>query len=413
MTAKTAAALAVMFLAGIFPLEAQTTSTSKGSSSGSTHGSGESSNGSTAKEKTEGAESTSSSSGSHGGGGGGGSGKGGQGPSFFPQATLPGRFQMGAGGKNRPSGGEAKGGGTGSSSEANEISDPVELANKLIQMFGGRSQDSSEADDDAPAPPPQPQYVNDLESSAEGGNAPAECWYAAWLLSEGTDKEIPETVTTTGANNSDSYNMAKDYLDKSAAQHYEPAEAMERILDNWTFTNEDTLKSQGDAELYYYLGKAFLTERNIVLPNDDANNRDPEVVTEYAKQERALALQILEYASKLGCPPAKLQLALMYANGYGAPQDPATAFNYAQDAATGAPVAANPEDGKAVGAFQNADQKALASDAEHQLGIFYVTGEGTDPNPDKATQYINEAEVQPDEAEAQPAEHNRSHKSKE
>ncbi|MGA3170724.1 MAG: tetratricopeptide repeat protein [Chthoniobacteraceae bacterium] len=288
---------------------------------------------------------------------------------------------------------EGKGGESESSNDENTITDPVELANKLIQMFGGRSNDSSDADDAAPPPPRPPQYVDELGSSAEHGDAPSECWYAVWLLSEGTDKEIPETVTTTGANNSDSYNMAKDYLDKSAAHNYEPAQAIESILNNWTFTNEDTLKSQGDADLYYYLGKAFLTGRNIVLPNLDANNTDPNVVTEYSERERALALQILEYASKLGSPSAKLQLAMMYASGFGAPQDPATAFNYAQEAVTTSPVAADPDDGKAVAAFRDANQKATTSEAEQQLGIFYVTGVGTDPDPDKAKQYINEAQA--------------------
>ncbi len=150
--------------------------------------------------------------------------------------------------------------------------------------------------------------------------------------------------------------------------------------------------SQDDAELYYYLGKAFLTGQYIAAPASETANRTPDLTSEDTARERALAFQLLQYAAKQGCPSAKLQLALMYANGFAAPLDPTTAFDYAQAAAT-IPAPSGPSEGKAVDAFKSGSAKTMESQAQEQLGIYYAGGVGTSQNSDQAAYYINQSKT--------------------
>jgi hypothetical protein len=278
--------------------------------------------------------------------------------------------------------------------------DPIELANRLVQLLEGGESGSGNS---GPAPEKPPQYVDDLSVSAtKDADAPSECWYAVWLLSEGTDKEIPDTMTDLSdgtaadkSHHSETYETAVTLLDKSA-QTYPPAKVIEGILKDWSFSepaDQEELKNNGDGELFYYLGKAFLNGRNIFGPELNPNSEVAEMMEQRITQNRALAFQILKFADKLGSASARLQLALMYANGLGVPKDARKAFDYASDAANRPPIGGSGQDGAAVEAFKQADRKALISQAREQLGVYYVMGLGTSPDAKKADEYIRESKA--------------------
>ena len=395
MTAKTAAALAVIFTAAIIPAQGQEKA---GPSPDQTTAADAHEKKDKSKEKGE----SSSSSSSHGGGGGGGTSKPQQ-PAFWPQPVMPSASESG----HKESGEKHASGHENESAEAaisgtpvpnNSIpDDPVELANRLVRLLEG----GDDVGGSAPKPEKPPLYVDDLEASAEAGDAPAQCWYAVWLLSEGTDPAIPRkpTIPRQGDNadtrtGRETYDQAVSLLDQSASS-YPPAKTIEKILDGRSFSapeDEDDLKTNGDGELFYYLGKAFLTGRNIITPEVDVTKKDPSLAVQRTMENRVVAFQVLKFASALGSPSAKLQLALMYASGIGAPRDAARAFELAKAAAITTPPEIGARDGLPVKNFEASDSLATKAQAERQLATFYMTGTGTDSSEDNAAKHIEAAE---------------------
>jgi len=314
-----------------------------------------------------------------------------------------------AGGRARSKGGEAEASPEetpGKEKESEEPADPVELANQLVQLLqeGGGGESSPKAT-------PPPAYVDDLkldaeQSGSDAATAASKCWYAVWLLSEGSDKDIPEQSTanreTRGvapADGFDTYEDAEKLLVDSANAGYKPAQLIQSIIANGAIPAEAAgLRNDGD--LFYYLGKAYLSGRNILagetnLQNFNPKSWQPAMTEEMTDQNRALAVQIFQLADKLGSPAARLQLALMYGSGFGEPRDPEQAFDAAKAAAAMSDmVAPDPTDSPALATFRQDDRKAAVSGAEQQLGIYYMTGFGTGVDESAAQTCISKSQAE-------------------
>lgn len=240
--------------------------------------------------------------------------------------------------------------------------DPAAVAQGLAQMLEGKDKDVLKQR--------PPGYVGDLSTKAQAGDAAAKCWYAAWLLSESNDK--------------DAVQQAQTLLDQSADANCEEAKVVRSILTDGTALgtfsepgNRAALERDGDGDLICYVGKAFLTERNIMAKD--------------AGQSREVAVGILNLANELGSPAAKLQLALMYADGLGVPVNPERAFKFASAAAEMQPPGDVPGESAAVKAFKSESRKATNAQAEEQLGIFYMTGTGMTADPQEARKHLEAA----------------------